>query len=161
MAYQNRVSFPSWCEYWKQKITSKIFSRPGGAASQVWYHLQRINRICINKIFNKYLDPCHACGHKPTSVLLWCRLCGMMVVRMLGRQRCMKRCRNFSKGCQWWSNLGVRCYWLGYDAYKPDPSLPPLSIHVRGPSTFLVLSTLFHISSTSFANYLLTACWYE
>ena len=28
MAYQNRVS--SWCEYWKQKITSKIFSRPGG-----------------------------------------------------------------------------------------------------------------------------------
>ena len=53
---------------------SKICSHypSGGAASQVYLH-SMASQI-INEIFNKHLDPfvnlCHACGHKPTSVLL-------------------------------------------------------------------------------------------
>ena len=56
----------------------------------LWLHKKRTR-------FNKYLDRlinlCHACGYKPTSVLLpgGARLGGMTVVRMLGRQRCTKR----------------------------------------------------------------------
>ena len=78
MAYQNLVCFSS-IFILMRIIEIKNCSRPG-AASQVWCHVRRIIYLHsmasqrMNERFNKYLDPfvnlCHACGHKPTSVLL-------------------------------------------------------------------------------------------
>jgi hypothetical protein len=53
------------------KITSKIYSRPGGCGI-IYLHSMASQRM--NEKFNQNLEPfvnlCHACGHKPTSVLL-------------------------------------------------------------------------------------------
>ena len=178
------MSFPSWCEYWKQKITSKIFKSFRGApplkCGIIYKELTEfvLTRYSTNILIHSLTYAMHvdinppACCCGVVYVVWWWWECwdDRDVWKDVGIGG------NFSKGCQlcntldpvfvsvwweWWSNLGVQCYWLGYDAYKPDPSLPPLSLHVRGPSTFLVLSTPPHISSTSFANYPLTACWYE
>ena len=174
MAYQNRVSFPSW--YWKQKITSKIFSCPGGGRlSSVVSSTKELvlTRYLTNILIHSLTYAMHVDINPPACC------CGVVHVEWWWWECWDDRdvWKDVGIGCQlcntldpvfvsvWWeswSNLGVRCYWLGYDAYKPDRSLlAPLSLHVRGPSTFLVLSTLFHISSTSFATYSLTACWYE
>ena len=70
-----------------------------GAASQVYLHSitsQRMNE----RLTNISIHSLTYAMHVDINPCCWCRLCGMMVVRMLGRQRCMKRCRNFSKGCQ-------------------------------------------------------------
>ena len=78
------------------KITSKICSRPGGApplkCGIIYLHTMASQRF--NKYLDRFVNICHACGHKPTSVLLL----STMVVRMLWRLRCsMKRRWNWRK----------------------------------------------------------------
>ena len=85
----------------------------------------------------------------------WCRLCGMMVVRMFGRQRCMKRLWNWRKFFQKVASSAIHlipysvrfvgshdrisaCDAIDLDIMhavcvgeigdKPDLSLPPLSL---------------------------------
>ena len=75
----------------------------------------------MNDKFNKYLNPfvklCHTYGHKPSSLAAccWCRLYGMMVVRMLGRQTL--ELEEHSKGSQFCDTLDpgqrIRFSWMG------------------------------------------------
>ena len=128
----------------------------------------------MNEIFNKNLDPfvylCYACGYTPACC--WCRLChGGIVVRMLGRQRCMRRRWNWTEEpfqeaassaihlipYSSWSD-GHHSRISACDAIDLDMMhavcvgklginliylyLLYLSLYVRGPSIFQVLSTL-------------------
>ena len=65
-----------------------LSSCPEGPVDSGIIYLHSMASQRMNERFNKYLDPfvnlCHACGYKPTSVLLpgGARLGGMTVVRM-------------------------------------------------------------------------------
>ena len=133
----------------------------------------------MNDKFNKYLNPfvklCHTYGHKPSSLAAccWCRLYGMMVVRMLGWQTL--ELETHSKGSQFCDTLDpgqrIRFSWMGVMIESQramqltyllmldmQPSCRMLrginliyTLQVRSLSIFQVLSTLIHISRTGFA----------
>ena len=146
----------------------------------------------MNEIFNKNLDPfvylCYACGHTPACC--WCRLChGGIVVRMLGRQRCMRRRWNWTEepfqeaassaihlipysswsdghhsrisACDAIDLDMMHAVCVGEIGDKPDLSLPPLSLLICSGS--VNLSGSFYPLRTSFATstYPLMACWHE
>ena len=76
MAYQNQVCFSS-VFILIRLLKVKICSRPGGPpplkCGIIYLHSSSMASQRMNARFNKNLDPfvnlCHVCGHKPTSVL--------------------------------------------------------------------------------------------
>ena len=72
MAYQNLVCFFS-VFILMRILEVKILAIRGGRLSSFYLHLSSMASQRMNARFNKNFDPfvnlCHVCGHKPTSVL--------------------------------------------------------------------------------------------
>ena len=143
----------------------------------------------MDEIFNKYLGPfvnlCHACGHKPTSVLLVPTMwydggenvgTTEMYEKTLGLEETFQKVASSAihlipysvrfdgshdrnSACDAIDLDMMHAVCVGEIGDKPDLSLPRLSLLTcSGTVNLKDLPTLFHISSTSFATYPLTAC---
>ena len=144
---------------------------------------QIMNEI-FNKHLNPFINLCHARGHKPTSVPLVSTM-WYDGDENVGTTEIYEKTLEVEEHFQMASSSAIHLipYSVPFDGSHDQISACDaidldmihtvgigelkinliylyvlyLSLHVRGPSTFQIFSTLFHISSTSFATYPLTA----